>query len=176
MQARLAEIVVNKTPRPGSIQSQRSVGLLEFGPRVASCADVVSGRGLTKRLLKFAIHLTNHNHVHDDWNIDLHWPSHAWAIYIKKSVVFLNFKVLILRVSEEGFSLSCLCHVFACLLIKLCQFSICLTFLRNGLTLKEAGRISIDAGLISMEAGLISIEDGLISIATSGEHDVYFEV
>ena len=57
-------------------------------------------------------------------------------------------------------------YIFACLLIKLCQFSICLTFLRNGLTLKEAG-------LISMEAGLILIEDGLISIETSGEHDVY---
>ena len=74
-------------------------------------------------------------------------------------------------------------YVLACLLIKLCQFSICLTFLRNGLTLKEAGLISMDAGLISMEAGLISIEDGLISmeaglisIETSGEHDVYFEV
>jgi hypothetical protein len=38
-------------------------------------------------------------------------------------------------------------YVLACLLIKLCQFSICLTFLRNGLTLKEAGLISIEAGL-----------------------------
>ena len=62
-------------------------------------------------------------------------------------------------------------YIFACLLIKLCEFSSCLTFLRNGLTLKEAGLISIeaglisiDAGLISMEAGLISIEDGLISM------------
>ena len=60
-------------------------------------------------------------------------------------------------------------YLFACLLIKLCQLSICLPFLQNGLTLKEAGLISIDAGLISMEAGLISIE-------TSGEHDVIFQV
>jgi hypothetical protein len=60
-------------------------------------------------------------------------------------------------------------YIFACLLIKLCQFSICLTFLRNGLTLKEAGLISIDAELISMEAGLISIE-------SSGEHDVISQV
>ena len=81
-------------------------------------------------------------------------------------------------------------YIFAWLLIKLCQFSICLTFLRNGLTLKEAGLtlkeaglISIDAGLISMETGLISIEDGLISMEagiisteSSGEHDVYYEV
>ena len=74
-------------------------------------------------------------------------------------------------------------YIFAWLLIKLCQFSICLTFLRNGLTLKEAGLISIDAGLISMEAGLISIEDGIISMEaglisteSSGEHDVYFDV
>jgi hypothetical protein len=73
-------------------------------------------------------------------------------------------------------------YLFACLLIKLCQLSICLPFLQNGLTLKEAGLISIDAGLISMEAGLISIEDGLISmeaglisIETSGEHDVIFQ-
>ena len=74
-------------------------------------------------------------------------------------------------------------YIFDCLLIKLCQFSICLTFLQNGLTLKEAGLISIEDGLISMEAGLISIEDGLISmeaglisIETSGEHDVIFQV
>jgi hypothetical protein len=67
-------------------------------------------------------------------------------------------------------------YIFACLLIKLCQFSICLTFLRNGLTLKKAGLISIDAGLISIEDGLISMEAGLILIESSGEHDVYFEV
>ena len=75
-------------------------------------------------------------------------------------------------------------YIFDCLLIKLSQFSICVTFLRNGLTLKKkAGLISIDAGLISMEAGLISIEDGLISmeagiisIETSGENDVIFQV
>jgi hypothetical protein len=88
-------------------------------------------------------------------------------------------------------------YIFDCLLIKLSQFSICVTFLRNGLTLKKAGLFSIDAGLISMEAGLISIEDGLISmdaelisiedglismeaglisIQTSGEHDVIFQV
>jgi hypothetical protein len=74
-------------------------------------------------------------------------------------------------------------YIFACLLIKLCQFSICLTFLRSGLTLKEAGLIpkdagviSIDAGLISIDAVLISMEAGLISIESSGEHDVYFEV
>ena len=60
-------------------------------------------------------------------------------------------------------------YIFAWLLIKLCQFSICLTFLRNGLTLKDSGLISIEDGLISMEAGLISIE-------TSGEHDVVFQV
>jgi hypothetical protein len=67
-------------------------------------------------------------------------------------------------------------YIFACLLIKLCQFSICLTFSRSGLTSKEAGLIPIDAGLISIDAGLISMEAGLISIESSGEHDVYFEV
>jgi predicted amidophosphoribosyltransferase len=40
--------------------------------------------------------------------------------------------------------------------------SVCLYFLRNGLTIKEAG--------------LILMEAGLISLASSGEHDVYFEV
>ena len=84
----------------------------------------------------------------------------------------------------QGFvsSIPTIAYIFAWFLIKLCQFSICLTFLRNGLTLKEAGLISIDAVLISMEAGLFSIEDGLISmeaglisIETSGEHDVYFK-
>jgi hypothetical protein len=62
-------------------------------------------------------------------------------------------------ISLQGFlsSSPTIAYIFACLLIKLCQFSICLIFLRNGLTLKEAG-------LISMEAGLISIEN-------SGEHN-----
>jgi hypothetical protein len=73
-------------------------------------------------------------------------------------------------------SIPIITYIFAWILIKLCQFSICLTSLRNGLTLKEAGLISIDAGLISIDAGLISMEAGLISIPTSGEHDVYFEV
>jgi hypothetical protein len=34
----------------------------------------------------------------------------------------------------------------------------------------------MEAGPISIEDGLISKEAGLISIATSGEHNVYFEV
>ena len=64
-------------------------------------------------------------------------------------------------------------YVLACLLIKLCQFSICLTFFTKRLTLKEAGLISMEAGLISIDAGLIYMEAGLISIETSGDHDVY---
>jgi hypothetical protein len=67
-------------------------------------------------------------------------------------------------------------YIFDCLLIKLRQFAFAYTFLRNGLTLKETGLISIDAGLILMEAWLISIKDGLISIEISGEHDVIFQV
>ena len=68
-------------------------------------------------------------------------------------------------------------YIFDCLLIKLSQFSICVTFLRNGLTLKKkAGLISMEAGLISIEDGLISMEAGLISIETSGENDVIFQV
>jgi hypothetical protein len=34
----------------------------------------------------------------------------------------------------------------------------------------------MEAGPISIEDVQISMEAGLISIATSGEHDVYFEV
>ena len=102
-------------------------------------------------------------------------------------VYLINSKARITAfvINVPGFvsSIPTIAYIFAWLLIKLCQFSICLTFLRNGLTLKEAGLISMDAGLISMEAGLISIEDGLISmeaglisIETSGDHDVYYEV
>jgi hypothetical protein len=58
-------------------------------------------------------------------------------------------------------------YIFACHLIKLCHFGICLTFLRNGLTLKKTGLISMEAGLISKEDGLISMEAGLISIESS---------
>jgi hypothetical protein len=80
-----------------------------------------------------------------------------------------NYTARVINVPDFVSSSPTTAYLFACLLIKLCQLSICLTFLQNGLTLKEAGLISIEDGLISMEAGLISIE-------TSGGHDVYFDV
>ena len=90
-----------------------------------------------------------------------------YNFYLKYRIISKT-RITAFVISVQGFvsSIPTIAYIFAGLLIKLCQFSICLTFLRNGLTLKEAGLISIDAGLISMEAGLISIE-------TSGEHDVY---
>jgi hypothetical protein len=101
-----------------------------------------------------------------------------------------NYTAFVINVPDFVSSSPTIAYILDCILIKLCQLSICLYFFTKRANFKEAGLISIDAGLISREAGLISreagllsiedglisVEAGLISIETSGEHDVIFQV
>jgi hypothetical protein len=80
-----------------------------------------------------------------------------------------NYTAFVIYVPDFVSSSSTIAYILDCILIKLCQLSICLYFCTKCANFKEAGLISIDAGLISREAGLVSIE-------TSGEHDVIFQV